>query len=160
QSIRGTAAVAADVRAQWAADPARARRPNRIYPLLTRIDPSEQVKLKLRRRLAEAEFADLTSAPDGAASGAGRRGIAEVPCIPFYAYEETLAPFVDAPGETEAVLLPSIERLASLLTDGRVTRLANPPGESDRRRVLAEFAGVQAADAEIARKAVAAERYD
>ncbi|HKM54184.1 MAG TPA: TIR domain-containing protein [Isosphaeraceae bacterium] len=157
QSIRGTSGVAADVRAQWAKDPDRANQSGRIFPVLTRVDPFERDKLELRRRLAAAEFASLLR---GFEDLEGRRGISEMPYIPFYSYEETLAAFADRPGDTEAVLLPSLERLTALITDGRVDRLKVSPDETLRRQILAEFEGRKAADMEIARRAVASERYD
>ena len=85
----------------------------------------------------------------------------EIPYIPFYAYEETLAVFGDTPGDQEAVLLPAVERLTALITAREVTRLASPPEEWMRRKVLAQFEGrTEAALSEIARKTVARKRFD
>jgi hypothetical protein len=156
QSIRGAAAVAATVRAAWAAEPGRPGRPKRIIPLLTRVDPFEKTKLNLRRDLAKAEFTGLLTdavAPDG-------QGLPELPYIPFFSYEETLATFADRPGEREAALLPALERLTGLVTEGRYTSLGKPPEEAERRRILDLFEGRDAAAADIAFKAVAGKRFD
>ena len=159
QNIRGTAGVVANVRSLWARDPDRADRPNRILPLLTRVDPFERNKLELRRKLADDEFTEILRDLDGPGKP-GHRRPSELPYIPYYSYEETLAPFADRPGDTEAVLLPSLERLAALITDGRVTRLGAAPGESIRRQVLARFEGRDVPAVEIASETVLGERSD
>ena len=156
QSIRGAAAVASTVRAAWAVEPVRPGRPRRIIPLLTRVDPFEKTKLNLRRDLARAEFTGLfteTVAPNG-------QGLPELPYIPFFSYEETLATFADRPGEREAALLPALERLTGLITEGRYTTLGKAPEEADRRRILDLFEGRDVAATEITLKAVSGKGFD
>jgi cellulose biosynthesis protein BcsQ len=151
QSIKGTAAIAESVREQWAADPDRKGAPPRIYPLLTRVDGFERDRLDRRKALVRAEFAKLLR---------GSEGLMELPYIPIYSYEETLAVFRDRPEDKEAALLPGIERLASLITDGKISRLESPPKDVQRRRTLARFEGHGGTELETATKAVEASRYD
>ena len=151
QSIKGTAAVAESVREQWASDPNRGGMSPRIYPLLTRVDGFERDRLDRRRELARAEFAKLLS---------GSEGLMELPYIPVYSYEETLAVFRDRPEDKEASLLPGIERLTALITDHAITRLGSPPKDVQRRRVLARFEGRDGTDFESVNKAIEASRYD
>lgn len=130
QSIDGAAAVAQSIRAQQGA------REIRIVPVLMRTDASEKGKLDSGREAARARFAPLLTPPDPALPLSSRVA-AEVPYVPYYAYEEILAPFGDAPGLPTS-LLAAFERLTAVLTDGGVTALA-PMDERVRRQRLAEF---------------------
>jgi tetratricopeptide (TPR) repeat protein/cellulose biosynthesis protein BcsQ len=128
------------VGASQVANSAREHRRNpdyRIFPVPTRVEQGEKDKLELRRRYARQRFALLPSH----LSPADRErywGEVEFLYVPFYAYEEVLAPFAEEPGRTTS-LLASTERLTGYLTNGLVSRLV-PPEEGERRRVLELYA--------------------
>ena len=121
QSIDGTAAVAASVCQQE-----RLRGPVRLLPLLTRVDTSEKHKLKRRKELARAEFDELLPADWALDRREEYWGAAQVPYIPFYAYEEVLAPFDDQPGDA-ASMLTAMVSLTSAITGGELSRLGDRP---------------------------------
>jgi hypothetical protein len=150
QSIRGASAIAKAVREQWALDPVRRGSPQGIYPLLARVDGFERDRLDRRRKLARAEFAGFLRESEV---------LMELPYIPVYSYEETLAVFRDRPEDQEAALLPGIVRLTALITDGDVSQLQSPPKELQRQRTLARFEGCDGAESETAQKAVEATRF-
>jgi hypothetical protein len=89
-----------------------------IFPVPTRVDRSEKLKLQISRQVAREAFAGF---PLRLQSSAEERywGDVEVPYESFYAYEEVLAAFGDEPGELTSILASS-ERLASFLTGDRV----------------------------------------
>ncbi len=101
----------------------------RVLPVPMRVDPAEKEKVEAGHATAVGLFAGLPSAM----SEAQRReywAAVEVPYRAFYAYEETLAIFGDAPG-SPASLLSSFERLTAQITDGEVTSL---PAMDERLR--------------------------
>lgn len=108
----------------------------RVLPVPMRVDPAEKRKAETGRTVAMREFADL---PSGLAEG-GRRAYwhgVEVPYQAYYAYEETLATFGDAPGAS-GTLLSAYEALTSHITDGRVTSLP-PMNPHLRAQFIARF---------------------
>jgi tetratricopeptide (TPR) repeat protein/CO dehydrogenase nickel-insertion accessory protein CooC1 len=126
QGIEGAARVARRVRAQ------RRRQP-RILPVPMRVDPAEKEKADAGRALAARRFGGL---PADMSDVERRRYWAEVevPYFAFYAYEETLAVFGDAPG-ARISLLPSYEALASAISNGAVRHLPEvDPAVRDRER--------------------------
>jgi tetratricopeptide (TPR) repeat protein len=130
QSIDGAAAVAQSILNQ------RSGRPMRIVPVLMRTEASEKGKLDAGREIAQKRFAAVLGQVGTAQEPTFWVG-AEVPYVPFYAFEEILAPFGDPPGQATS-LLAAFERLTATLTDGRVTQL-HPMDEQVRRQRLAEF---------------------
>jgi MinD-like ATPase involved in chromosome partitioning or flagellar assembly len=130
QSIDGALSVAAHIRR------VRADRPLRILPVPMRVEDAEQVKLDAGRDYARVGFAVYLA---GLSPEATERywNAVEIPYKPFYAYEEILATFGDRPRQ-DTSLLASYERLAGVITEGRVTRFA-PLDEGERRRWLGEF---------------------
>ena len=137
QSIEGAAAVATSVYEQRRkADPAV-----QIFPIMMRVENGEKDKLETRREYAMKHFERFpTHIPNE--KRADYWGEVEVIYIPYYAYEEILAPFGDRRGQTVS-LLGAVERLTGYLThgdpEGQVTRL-QPPPEAERQRVLADYA--------------------
>ncbi|UUU23387.1 FxSxx-COOH system tetratricopeptide repeat protein [Streptomyces sp. DSM 40750] len=130
QSIEGAAAVAQDIRERFG------HKGIRVLPLAMRIDLGEKDKLDAGRALARERFAGL---PAGLA---GERltdywSSMEVLYQPYYAYEEILAAFGDPP-TTANSMLSACERVTSVVTEGRVTRLPLI-GEEKRARYKAAY---------------------
>jgi cellulose biosynthesis protein BcsQ len=137
QGIEGASAVAASVYEQRR----RAEPGVQIFPVTMRVENGEKDKLELRREYARERFKLFpTHVPHEKLDDYW--GGVEVIYVPYYAYEEILAPFADKRGQTVS-LLASVERLTAYLTQddpqGEVTSL-NPPPEAERRRVLAAYA--------------------
>ena len=130
QSIEGAAAVARSV------DQRYHDRNIRILPVPMRIDDAEKEKLDIGRALARARFDHL---PRGLSEDQANTYWAsvEIPYRPFYAFEELLAVFGEAPGSPLS-LLSSFERLALAVTEGGVTALP-PMGEGTRLQNLEAF---------------------
>jgi tetratricopeptide (TPR) repeat protein len=103
----------------------------RILPIAMRVDLAEKGKAEAGRRLAMRAFEGL---PGGMAAEERSRFFStyEVPYQAYYAYEEMLAIFGDAPN-TPASLLAAYERLTALITNGAVSSFA-PMEESQRVR--------------------------
>ncbi|MEU8195701.1 FxSxx-COOH system tetratricopeptide repeat protein [Microbispora amethystogenes] len=123
QSIEGAARVAAEIAERFP------DRHIRILPIPMRVDDAEKEKLDAGRAFARSQFEGF---PSGVAhEHAGTYwGAVEIPYKPFYAYEETLATFGDAPGSPGS-LLAAYERLTSVITAGRVSSLS--PLDEDLR---------------------------
>lgn len=129
QSIDGAVMVAGSVRDQVDRD-------LRIFPVPMRIEDAEKTKLEAGRDYARSRFASFLTDLDHEAQER-YWGDVEVPYKTFYAYEEILATIGDRPRQ-ENTLLSSFERLAGVLTGGRVRELVAMP-EPERRSRLAEF---------------------
>jgi cellulose biosynthesis protein BcsQ len=137
QSIEGAAAVATSVYEQRR----RSGSPIQVFPIPMRVENGEKEKLERRREYARKHF-DRFPAHIPYEKRGDYWGEVEVIYVPYYAYEEILAPFGDQRGHTVSLLAAS-ERLTAHLTkddpQGKVEHLAAPP-EQERRRVLAEYA--------------------
>ena len=131
QNIEGALAVARRVRDHCP------DRPIRILPVPMRVDEAEKEKADAGRALAASRFAGFPAGMDDERRSQYWAAV-EIPYRPFYAYEETLATFGDAPG-MPASLLAAFERLTGEITTGRVTGLPAIE-EPRRRRVLQGFA--------------------
>jgi MinD-like ATPase involved in chromosome partitioning or flagellar assembly len=136
QSIKGAAAVASSVQAQ--------RGPSfRIYPVPTRIENGEQLKLKFATAFARRMFAALLVHVQTDRSKvvldeqAAYWHEVETPYISFYAFAEVPAAFMEEGGSQRGVLAP-MERLAARLSDQRVTAL-KPETDDLRKRVVAAY---------------------
>ncbi|GII76743.1 hypothetical protein Sru01_17250 [Sphaerisporangium rufum] len=135
QSIEGAAGVAQQIDTRY-------RQQNiRILPVPMRIDDGEKEKLDAGRALARQRFDGL---PRGLTAEQRRDywGRVEIPYKRFYAFEETLAAFGDAPGSPTS-LLAAFERLAGAITQGEIVSLPVMPEEL-RLRVRDAFIRRQA----------------
>jgi MinD-like ATPase involved in chromosome partitioning or flagellar assembly/tetratricopeptide (TPR) repeat protein len=112
QSVDGAAAIARHI------DDRYHHRNIRILPVPMRTDDGEKEKLDTGRALARAKFNRF---PKGLGQEEARQywSSVEIPYKPFYAFEEILAAFGDAPGSPLS-LLAAYERLTSAITQGRV----------------------------------------
>jgi tetratricopeptide (TPR) repeat protein len=131
QSIDGASAVARHI------DERYGDRGIRILPVPMRIDFGENAKVEAGRALARARFDRF---PKGLSPDEMNRYwlSVEIPYRPFYAFEETLATFGDAPGSPNS-MLAAFERLAGAITEGRVD-LFSPMDDQLRVATLERFA--------------------
>ncbi|MFK8017493.1 MAG: TIR domain-containing protein [Gammaproteobacteria bacterium] len=132
QSIEGASAIAKD-----ALDKRRAIDGDlkfRVFPVATRIELAEKKKLETRRKLARAAFEPVVDFLVDRNQLSRFFGDMEVLYDPYYAYEEILATVADQPGSKNSVLA-SFESLATQLTNGAVTQLAQV---SETRRAEAQ----------------------
>ncbi len=130
QGIDGAVKVAMEVRTQYS------NHDIRILPVPSRIDDGEKEKADTGRRVARSRFAPLPAGLSGDRLDE-YWGSVEIPYRPFYAYEEILATFGDAPGVANS-MLSAFERVTGYLTEGAVTSYTPVP-EPERLRVLAAF---------------------
>ncbi|MFC4586303.1 FxSxx-COOH system tetratricopeptide repeat protein [Sphaerisporangium corydalis] len=131
QSIEGASAVARHIDGRYGS------RHIRILPVPMRVEDGEKVKLDAGRELARRRFDGF---PVGMSPAETREywGAIEIPYKPFYAFEETLAAFGDAPGSPTS-LLAAFERLVGVITWGEVTSM--PPFDENRRlRIREQYA--------------------
>ena len=112
--------------------------PIRLLAVPMRVDEAEKNKAEAGRAAARARFAELKL--DELAS-ARYWGQVEIPYIPFYNYEETLATFADDPNDQHTLLRAYI-RLAEVLTQGEVTGLPEME-ETERKAILSEVSRLQ-----------------
>ena len=126
QAIEGAAKVARDIGQRYH------YRNIRVLPVPTRIDEAEKDKADIGIAHARSRFDSLRSEAGGY-EAADYWAYVAIPYKPFYAYEETLAAFGDAP-KAPATLLAAYERLTTMITDGAVTAL----GEMDEETRLAQ----------------------
>lgn len=123
QSITGAAAVTSSAVAQRTRPDGAAGL--RVFPVRTRVERAETTRLNAAKDVAAKAFTPfLAHMPEEKRSEYW--GSAEVPYLPFYAFEEVLAPFGDPPHEN-GTMLSAMETLTDFLTDGAVTRLAEMP---------------------------------
>lgn len=130
QGIDGAAQVAHTVREDYR------RRNIRILPVPMRVDPAEKQKADTGRTVAMQRFAGL---PIGMSENERQLywNSVQVPYQAFYAYEEALATFGDAPGGN-GTLLSAYEKLTRYVTNGEVSTL--PPVEPTvRKQINARF---------------------
>ncbi|NUK09533.1 tetratricopeptide repeat protein [Streptomyces lunaelactis] len=130
QSIDGASAVARYIEERFQ------DKRIRVLPVPMRIDDGEKEKADAGRALARESFSGL---PAGLNRDelANYWGSVEVPYRPFYAYEEILATFGDAPNISSS-MLTACERLTSVLTDGLVNTLPSMD-ESERLTHVAAY---------------------
>lgn len=112
--------------------------PIRLLAVPMRVDEAEKNKADAGRAAARIRFGDLKL--DELAT-ARYWGQVEIPYVPFYNYEETLATFADNPND-QHTLLSAYIRLADVLTEGEVTQLPEME-ETDRKAILAEVSRLQ-----------------
>src|SRR5262249_52733687 len=107
----------------------------RVIPIPTRVDKDEKIKLDEACLHAQRRFEKFLETQQDSSNFLDYWGFFNVPYVPFYAFEEILAPFGDLPGQP---VLTSAERLAGKLTDRRVTKLQGMT-ESLRKQYLNLF---------------------
>jgi len=121
QSIEGAARVAHQISNRYR------DRNIRVLPVPMRIEDGEKEKLDVGRTMARRGF-------EGFPQGMPQEdritywSAVEVPYKPFYAFEEILATFGDAPASPSS-LLASFERITSAVTAGSVTAMRPIPDE-------------------------------
>jgi tetratricopeptide (TPR) repeat protein len=121
QSLEGGASVAHQINNRYR------DREIRVLPIPMRIEDAEKEKLDAGRALARHKFDTLPAGLDSEES-ASYWGSVEIPYMPFYAFEETLATFADEPGLPSS-LLAAYERVTRAITRGAVTRMTPLPEE-------------------------------
>jgi MinD-like ATPase involved in chromosome partitioning or flagellar assembly/tetratricopeptide (TPR) repeat protein len=130
QSIDGAAKVARNLAQRYH------YRNIQVLPVPTRIDEAEKDKADVGLAAAKARFEGLR-ARLSAYDESDYWAAVSIPYKPFYAFEETLAVFGDAP-RSPLSLLGAYERLTVAMTDGRI-RAAGPMTEETRLTFKAAF---------------------
>ncbi|MGH7347932.1 MAG: tyrosine-protein kinase family protein, partial [Candidatus Rokuibacteriota bacterium] len=132
QSIEGAAAVTRSVRGQ------RVDRGFDVFPVATRVENSEKEKLAVRWKLAKDRFAESPAMGGGPEARERYWQDVAVPYMPYYAYEELLAPFGNVRGDPPSInLLLCMERLAQRISG--VSAVTPPIAEEVRRQVLEHY---------------------
>jgi tetratricopeptide (TPR) repeat protein len=115
QSIDGAAAIARNVEQRYH------YRHIQVLPVPMRIDEAEKDKADVGLSTARSRFGGLHEGM-GEHEANDYWASVPIPYKPFYAFEETLAVFGDAP-RSPTTLLGAYERLTTAITDGRVRAL-------------------------------------
>jgi MinD-like ATPase involved in chromosome partitioning or flagellar assembly/WD40 repeat protein len=144
QSIAGASDVATAVLAQrtkFGSDgpnPPDKQKELQIFPVPMRIENAEKHKLQKRKDYAREKFRLF---PNSLPVEERDQYWGDVPVIyiPYYAYEEILAPFSDN-SKDRISILAAAEQLTSYLTEKKIRKLVPPP-EAERQRILAEYEG-------------------
>jgi hypothetical protein len=131
QSIDGAAAIARNVEQRYH------YRNIRVLPVPMRIDEAEKDKADVGLATARAKLGASLPGQIGGYEPNDYWAAVPIPYKPFYAFEETLAVFGDAP-RSPASLLGAYERLTTALTDGQVRGLG-PMTEETRLTYKAAF---------------------
>ncbi|WP_405581782.1 FxSxx-COOH system tetratricopeptide repeat protein [Streptomyces sp. NBC_01092] len=110
----------------------------RIIPVPMRVEDAngEADRLEAAREQMRAKFADIVRR-HCSLDAQEYWGKVEIPYRPFYAYEELLAPFRDAPGSPTS-MLAACERLTEVISGGDVTAFPRLD-DTERKRVLALY---------------------
>ena len=111
--------------------------PIRLLAVPMRVDEAEKNKADAGRSAAKNRFAELKLDEFTARYW----GQVEIPYVPFYNYEETLATFADSPNDRHT-LLDAYVRLAEVLTDGEISSLPEI-GDVERKAILTEVSRLQ-----------------
>ena len=121
QSIEGAANVARQITNRYR------DRNIKVLPVPMRIEDGEKEKLDVGRTMARRRFEGV---PQGMSQedSISYWSAVEVPYKPFYAFEEILATFGDAPGSPSS-LLAAFERITSAVTSGDVAAMHPIPEE-------------------------------
>ena len=129
QGLEGSAAIAQSVATLRNANPVE------IFPVPMRVDYGEKELLERARKACRSKFEPLLRGPQPF----DYWNRVEVPYVPFYAYNEMLAAFADAPFAAGSVL-SAAENLTDYLTRGKATRTAEmPPHFVDKVRLAYEL---------------------
>ncbi len=143
QSIEGAAAVAQSVDKQAGEQSARVferKWPQvRILPVAMRIEEAEKDKLDMRRDYAQRKFESFPQHIPPENRPKYMKDV-QVRYVPYYAYEEVLAAFVDKPGDA---LITAALRLCAHIT-GEQPRF-DPIPETKRQELRKQFEGLHQA---------------
>lgn len=133
QSIEGAASVAQSIVEARARS---GRSGTQVFPVPTRVEKAEALRLDAARAASRARFAGLLShLPE---DGQQRYwDESEIAYQPFYAYEEVLAAFGD-PSPRVGTLLHTMQRLAARLVGAPEIAWHAPPADK-RTQVLAQY---------------------
>jgi MinD-like ATPase involved in chromosome partitioning or flagellar assembly len=152
QSIQGASAITRDIfekraqQEQLAAGPVKQTEPAikfQVFPIPTRVEQAEQDKLNARRRYAWSLFDPFLTYLGGTTERRIYWHEVEVPSIPFFAFEELLAPFKEEmsdPRSLLASLLRLTTRIAQALGNESLTVAPTLVSPEERQRILLEFA--------------------
>jgi WD40 repeat protein/MinD-like ATPase involved in chromosome partitioning or flagellar assembly len=136
QSIEGAAAVAESADAQRRN--AQGKRTLRIFPIPTRVEPSERVKLNTGLAAARKKFDPLLWHLEGSIDQYWEQ--AAVRYEPFYAYEEVLAVFGDSrESASQQSMLTSMEWLAGWASGSKKPVQLPPLAPTEREALLAQY---------------------
>lgn len=111
-----------------------------VFPIPTRVEQAEQLKLRSRQKYARTHFEDLL---DTTIDREAYWKAVEIPYVPYYGYEETLAPFSDNPSDPKSLLGAIIRVSQYLITAHNPTEIITfnfPVSEEEKRRIRNEFA--------------------
>jgi len=111
--------------------------PIRLLAVPMRVDEAEKNRADAGRSAAKSRFAELKLDEFTARYW----GQVEIPYVPFYNYEETLATFADSPNDRHT-LLDAYVRLSDVITGGEVASLPEMD-EGERKAVLTEVSRLQ-----------------
>ena len=138
QSIDGVAAILRSIRA-YRSDSADGSKIG-FYPVATRIENAEHLRLETARGYARATLAEFLPYETQSQSRDYWDRM-EITYRPAYAFEEVLAAFGDATGSTGAAdtMLSQVEEMAQQITGDATLRMPEILAE-DRNRVLAAYA--------------------
>jgi TIR domain/Tetratricopeptide repeat/AAA domain len=123
QSIEGAAAIARSVEQRYH------YRNIQVLPVPMRIDEAEKDKADIGLATARSRFGGSPHGSTGQYDSHDYWNAVAIPYRPFYAFEETLAVFGDAP-RAPLSLLSAYERLAHALTDGAVSAVGEMSEET------------------------------
>ena len=142
QSIEGAASVTRSAYEQRGRASYSGPDDFRIVPVPTRVDLAERDKLEQRKNFARWKFDPFL---DAVALGERKAfwSEVEVPYIPYFAYEEILAPFKEDPSDPKTCLAAFV-RIARYITDGAVAEYVPLISPEERQEVLQEFAQTSA----------------
>ena len=132
QSIEGAADIARSV------DQRYHYRNIQVLPVPMRIDEAEKDKADVGMARARSRFGGIPSGRTGTYDTDDYWNAVAIPYRPYYAFEETLATFGDAPGSPNS-MLAAFERLTGEITEGRVSGY-RPVPEELRLGTLERFA--------------------
>ena len=149
QSIEGAAAIARSSReGRRAMATQLGSNSFPIFPIPTRVEQAEHLKLRSRQRYARTHFEDLV---DTSIDREDYWKAVEIPYVPYYGYEETLAPFSDNPTDPKS-LLGAIVRVTQYLiaahSPSETISFTFPVSEEEKRKIRQEFASTGIADVE------------
>lgn len=116
----------------------------RILPVPTRVELAEKEKLDRRKEFARWRFDPFI----GRIPAAQRRAFwaaVEVPYVPYFAYEEILAPFNEDPRDPKSCLAAFV-RITEQITEGEVSAFVPLIDPKKREEVLVEFAATSEPD--------------
>lgn len=109
-----------------------------VVPVPMRVDPFEQEKLKLRKKFAHWKFNPfIARIPDHQRKAFWFE--VEVPYLPYFAYEEILAPFQEEPDDPKSCLA-AFTRITGQITNGEVSEFNARIDPELKAQVLKEFA--------------------